>query len=70
MPDSQNENKPCEPSGSTGEVILQSPGEVTVKHADLPVKPTDSKKVHPRRPLPLVPEPEDDQSGGAPSEKP
>jgi len=67
MSDNQNEKKP---SSSTGEVILQSPGKATVKHDDLPAKSTDDRKIHPRRPLPLVPEAQDDPSGDAPPEKP
>ena len=57
MSDNQDEKKP---SSSTGEVILQSPGKVAVKHDDLPAKSTDDRKIHPRRPLPLVPEALDD----------
>lgn len=66
--DSQkNVNKP---TGSTGEVILQSPGEVTVKHDVLPPKSDDDKHIHPRRPLPLIPDKQDERENETPSEEP
>ncbi len=58
-----NEKKPAKPSGSTGECVLQSPGEAVVKHEDLPAKPPKDKKIHRRRPLPLVPDAPVKESG-------
>jgi hypothetical protein len=60
MADNQKKDKP---SGSTGEIVLQSPGKTTVQHSDLPTKPDKNRKIHLRRPLPPVPEAQDDQSG-------
>lgn len=38
-----------------GESILESPGKVVVTHTDTPPRKPAGKKLHPRRPLPLVP---------------
>jgi hypothetical protein len=70
MANPQNEKK-GEPSDSKGEFKLPSPGEVIVKHDDLPPKPPEDKKIHRRRPLPLVPEaPGDDPGENRKSDQP
>lgn len=44
-----------------GQVHLKPAGEARVKPLDAPVEPPADKQIHPRRPLPLVPEgPPDD----------
>jgi hypothetical protein len=43
-------------SPQTGESILESPGEVVVTHSDTPPKKPADKKIHPRRPLPPIPQ--------------
>ena len=50
-------------SSSPGETHLESAGEVTLDPQDEPPKPPEGKHIHPRRPLPPVPEAptEDDQ---------
>jgi len=70
MPDRQKEDKPRKSVTSIGEVVLRSPGEVTVQHDDLPTKVADNKNIHLRRPLPLVPESNDDQSDELPTQEP
>jgi hypothetical protein len=70
MPNDPKESSSSRASGNTGEVVLHSPGEVNVKLEDLPAKPVDDKKIHPRRPLPLVPQKSDDAVDDPPSEKP
>jgi len=40
----------------TGEFILESSGEVVVTHLPSPPKGPPEKKIHPRRPLPPVPD--------------
>ena len=45
-----------------GQVHLKPAGEALVKPQENPVEPPGDKRIHPRRPLPLVPEgPDDDQ---------
>jgi hypothetical protein len=66
MPDNERKDKPSKPSGSTGEFVLPSSGEVTVQQNDLPAKPDKNRNVHLRRPLPPVPEPKDEQSDDEP----
>ncbi len=48
--------RPTQPSPSTGEFTLTSPGEFVVTHKGKPAKPPEGKRIHPRRPLPLVPQ--------------
>jgi hypothetical protein len=62
MANPQNEKK-GDTSESTGEFKLPSPGEVIVQHDDLPPKPPEDKKIHRRRPLPLVPEAPGEDTG-------
>lgn len=64
MANAQDEKKPEQPSNRTGEFNLPLSGEVVVQHDDLPEKPPDDKKIHPRRPLPLVPDASEKDSGG------
>ena len=39
-----------------GEVRLSSAGEAVLTYKEAPAKPPEDKRIHPRRPLPLVPE--------------
>lgn len=51
QPDRQDqESQPDEP------IVLPCSGEVTVEHKEQPSSPAEDKKIHPRRPLPVVPE--------------
>ena len=53
-----------------GEGPMKPAGEVTVIRQDLPPSPPEDKRIHPRRPLPLVPEaPASDQPGRSTFEK-
>jgi hypothetical protein len=56
MASPKNAGKRVQPFECTGEFELPSPGEVVAPHEDLPAKPPEDKKIHRRRPLPLVPE--------------
>jgi hypothetical protein len=49
----KEEQKPLAP----GEVRLRPAGESVVTHKNEPPQPLVDKQIHPRRPLPLVPEP-------------
>ncbi|HLQ00235.1 MAG TPA: hypothetical protein VK156_03835 [Candidatus Limnocylindria bacterium] len=70
MANLQNKKK-GEQSDSKGEFKLQSSDEVIVKHDDLPAKPPEGKKNHPRRRLPLVPEaPREDPGENRKSDQP
>jgi hypothetical protein len=44
------------PSGELDETRLESAGEVVVTHYTTPPKTRPDKSIHPRRPLPPVPE--------------
>ena len=53
-------------TSSSGELSLESVGEVVVTHHATPPKTGADNKIHPRRPLPLVPvdplqQPKDDE---------
>lgn len=50
--DKEQEEKPLRP----GEVRLKPAGEKTVKHEEKAPKAPDDKRIHRRRPLPLVPD--------------
>lgn len=50
-PDEQDQE-----SQSDAPIVLPSGGEVTVEHKKNPTSPTEDKKIHPRRPLPVIPE--------------
>ena len=63
MPDRETRNegqKETEKRQSVGEVHLKPAGEAHVKPQDTPVEPPADKRIHSRRPLPLVPEGPDD----------
>ena len=38
------------------DITLRSAGEVMITYTDAPAKPAEDKRIHPRRPMPLVPE--------------
>jgi hypothetical protein len=67
-----SDNTPGQASGETGELVLHSPGEVVVRPQDLPAGQPGGKTIHPRRPLPPVPDaaPNDSpkQEGGSDSQ--
>jgi hypothetical protein len=44
------------PPGHTNDVPLQPAGEIVVSHEEAASKPSPEKQIHPRRPLPPVPE--------------
>jgi len=46
---------------SLGAVPLKPAGDVIVKHEEEPPQPPEVKRIHPRRPLPVVPEAQPDQ---------
>jgi hypothetical protein len=47
-----------------GETRLKSAGNVVVTYKDAPAEPPEGKRIHPRRPLPRVPEaPAKDEKG-------
>jgi hypothetical protein len=56
VPNPRDKNNTGVPPAPNSEILLDSHGEVVVKHEDLPAKPPADKKIHPRRPLPLVPD--------------
>jgi len=55
----QQGNESQDDSSSTTNASLRYSGEFVVQHQTLPPKPPDEKRIHPRRPLPRVPEPAD-----------
>jgi hypothetical protein len=63
MPDRETKAKnEIEKHEHGGPVHLKPAGEALVKPQENPVEPRTDKRIHPRRPLPLVPEgPDDDQ---------
>jgi hypothetical protein len=46
-----------------GEISLKPAGEVVVTHEDMPAKLPEDKRIHPRRPLPPVPEAPSEDAG-------
>ena len=66
MPDREaNEEKKGEKHQHGGPVHLKPAGKALVKPQENPIEPPTDKQIHPRRPLPLVPEgPDDDQEPG------
>jgi hypothetical protein len=48
--------KAVQKPSSVSEVPLRSSGEVIVTPKEAPARPLDDKQIHPRRPLPLVPD--------------
>jgi hypothetical protein len=54
--DTDDKKKNEAPPAPNPNILLNSHGEVVVKHQDLPAKPPGDKKIHPRRPLPVVPD--------------
>lgn len=62
MPERESkETKKTEKHQHVGQVHLKPAGEALVKPQERPVEPPADKQIHPRRPLPLVPEGPDDQ---------
>jgi hypothetical protein len=63
MPDREtNAKKESEKRQHGSLVHLKPAGEALVKPQENPAEPPNDKRIHPRRPLPLVPEgPDDDQ---------
>jgi hypothetical protein len=63
MPDRETDaKKESEKRQHGSKVRLKPAGEARVKPQENPVEPPADKQIHPRRPLPLVPEgPDDDQ---------
>jgi len=43
------------PSSSSGELTLKPSGVVVVRHEETAAKAPEDKRIHPRRPLPLIP---------------
>jgi len=66
MPDRETDAKnKAEKRQVVRQVPLKPAGEAVVKPQENPVEPPTDKQIHPRRPLPLVPEgPDDDQEPG------
>ena len=62
---SQEKDKPATIPARLGECRLEASGEVVVARKKAPPRPPEKKKIHPRRPMPLVPE-----SSTEPSEQP
>jgi hypothetical protein len=62
---SQEKDKPATIPARLGESRLEPSGEVVVARKKAPSRPPENKKIHPRRPMPLVPE-----SSAEPSEQP
>ena len=58
----KEDSKPPKPPGRSGKLDLPKVGEVVIKHEDLPTKAPDDKRIHPRRPLPPVPDKSPDES--------
>jgi hypothetical protein len=56
MPDPNDKKATGTPTAPNPDRLLHSPGEVVVKHEDLPAPVPEEKKIHRRRPLPLVPD--------------
>jgi hypothetical protein len=49
-------------NSATNKTRLEPLGEVQVVRKDLPPVPGDDKRIHPRRPMPLVPERQDNNT--------
>ena len=62
---SQEKDKPASIPARLGESRLEPGGEVVVTRKEAPPRAPEKKKIHPRRPMPLVPE-----SSPEPSEQP
>jgi hypothetical protein len=60
------QNDKSEDTNQVTETRLESTGEVVVEHHDSPPPGPPDKRIHPRRPLPLVPtaRPEPEESKG------
>ncbi len=73
MPAQNAENKAkarrVTPQSQAGEFTLESSGEVVVTHQPAPPKGPADKRIHPRRPLPLVPNARPKQTGEEKKEK-
>lgn len=71
MPDRETDAKnKAEKRQVVRQVPLKPAGEAVVKPQDNPVEPRGDKRIHPRRPLPLVPEGPDDQEQDADDQAP
>jgi len=56
MQDDPSKSASKDDASSSGEFNLEPAGEVAVTHHPAPPKIEEEKKIHPRRPLPAVPE--------------
>ena len=54
--DKTDEHEKPDKRSSGGAVHLKPAGEAQVKPLEEPIEPPSDKQIHPRRPLPLVPE--------------
>jgi len=71
MPDRETDEKSkTKKHQHGGPVHLKPAGEAHVKPMENPVEPPTDKQIHPRRPLPLVPEGPDDQEQDADDQEP
>jgi hypothetical protein len=65
MPDSER-NDSAQPQNKPDTQLPQS-GERTLQYEDKPPKGDPNKRIHPRRPLPPVPNPKREEENGDPS---
>lgn len=71
MPDRETDaKKKADERKPVRQVHLKPAGEALVKPQENPVEPPTDKRIHPRRPLPLVPEGPDDQEQDADDQEP
>jgi hypothetical protein len=67
MPNQENrcdkEKLPGKSSSSTGQLSLKSSGEVVLNYEETAAKAPEGKRIHPRRPVPSVPEARSEQTG-------
>ena len=56
MQDRKTETEKTKAASKQSEILLEPAGEAVVTAKDLPAKTAASKRIHPRRPLPLVPD--------------
>jgi hypothetical protein len=70
--DEKDKNKPEKLPKPADSVRVPSPGETVVRYDQLPAKLPEGKTIHPRRPLPLVPDaaPEKDSEDSEPPRLP
>ena len=56
MKDDAPKNSPANEPGSPAGTPLKPAGNMTVRHEDKPPEAPEVRRIHPRRPLPAVPE--------------